>query len=192
MDSGLLSKLRTVAADVLSATDSQLDPKSISALSGACAAVQRLLAVQARYPDRLRIETHALAVRAGYRRTRQQSGIWCSIYLKGEAPTELHAQPSPNSGERRVVRASQEVILAGGAFNTPQLLMLSGIGPRDALAPHGIAVRTELNGVGRNLQDRYEVSVVNRTAKRWSVFENGQFNASDPLYQQCGGWARDG
>jgi choline dehydrogenase len=198
VDSGLLSKLRTVAADVLSATDSQLDPNDLrwSGVAGSLCYTplttnrharsgtrERLLAVQARYPDRLRIETHALAVRVIFDDSNRASGV---EYLKGERLYRAHAQPSPNSGERRVVRASQEVILAGGAFNTPQLLMLSGIGPRDALAPHGIAVRTELNGVGRNLQDRYEVSVVNRTAKRWSVFENGQFNASDPLYQQ---WA---
>ena len=59
----------------------------------------------------------------------------------------------------------REVILAGGAFNTPQLLMLSGIGPRDELERHGIAVRVDLPGVGRNLQDRYEIGVVNRMAE---------------------------
>jgi choline dehydrogenase len=55
---------------------------------------------------------------------------------------------------------SREVILAAGAFNSPQLLMLSGIGPREELEPLGIDVRVELAGVGRNLQDRYEVGVV--------------------------------
>jgi choline dehydrogenase len=59
-------------------------------------------------------------------------------------------------------KASREVILCGGAFNTPQLLMLSGIGPRDVLEPLGIPVRIELPRVGRNLQDRYEIGVVNR------------------------------
>ncbi|HMB77080.1 MAG TPA: GMC oxidoreductase, partial [Kiloniellaceae bacterium] len=50
-------------------------------------------------------------------------------------------------------RADAEVILAGGVINSPQLLMLSGIGAADALTPHGIAVEQELPGVGRNFQD---------------------------------------
>jgi choline dehydrogenase len=58
------------------------------------------------------------------------------------------------------VTAQREVILSAGAFNTPQLLKLSGIGPRDELESHGIPVRVESPGVGTNLQDRYEVGVV--------------------------------
>ncbi len=62
------------------------------------------------------------------------------------------------------------MILAGGAFNTPQLLMLSGIGPRAELERHGIPVRVDLGGVGRNLQDRYEVGVVHRMDfEHWRV-----------------------
>jgi choline dehydrogenase len=52
-----------------------------------------------------------------------------------------------------------EVILAGGAINTPQLLMLSGIGPADHLRDHGVLVAADLPGVGRNLQDHLEVYV---------------------------------
>lgn len=58
------------------------------------------------------------------------------------------------------VKATREVILAAGAFNTPQLLMLSGIGDPDQLAQHGIQTQVALPGVGKNLQDRYEVGVV--------------------------------
>lgn len=57
----------------------------------------------------------------------------------------------------RRVRARREVILSAGAVQSPQLLMLSGIGPRDELARHGIEVRHELPGVGRNLQDHLDV-----------------------------------
>ncbi|MFY9316335.1 MAG: GMC family oxidoreductase N-terminal domain-containing protein [Burkholderiales bacterium] len=49
--------------------------------------------------------------------------------------------------------ARRETVVAAGAFGSPQLLLLSGIGPRDELARHGIALRHELPGVGRNLQD---------------------------------------
>ncbi|MDP9086093.1 MAG: GMC oxidoreductase, partial [Pseudomonadota bacterium] len=51
--------------------------------------------------------------------------------------------------------AAAEVILAGGAINSPQLLQLSGIGPGALLAEHGIGVERELPAVGQNLQDHY-------------------------------------
>ena len=53
----------------------------------------------------------------------------------------------------RVARAESEVLLCGGTINSPQLLMLSGIGAPEDLAPHGIATKVALPGVGRNLQD---------------------------------------
>ncbi|HMQ17650.1 MAG TPA: GMC family oxidoreductase N-terminal domain-containing protein, partial [Sphingopyxis sp.] len=56
-------------------------------------------------------------------------------------------------GRVHTVRAAREVILCGGAFASPHLLMLSGIGPADELRRHGIAVQADLPGVGRNLQD---------------------------------------
>ena len=55
--------------------------------------------------------------------------------------------------ETRQLRARREVILAAGAFQSPQLLMLSGVGDAQALAKHGIASQHHLPGVGRNLQD---------------------------------------
>ena len=61
------------------------------------------------------------------------------------------------------VRAEREVILCGGAINSPQLLMLSGIGPADHLKQHGIAVRHDLPGVGGYLQDHPVVSLVYRS-----------------------------
>jgi choline dehydrogenase-like flavoprotein len=103
-------------------------------------------------------------------------------YLKGERLYQAHAHPSTAPGERRTARATREVILAGGAFNTPQLLMLSGIGPRDELVKHGIAVRVDLPGVGRNLQDRYEMGVVNRMKKDWQALEGASFTSADSQY----------
>jgi choline dehydrogenase/4-pyridoxate dehydrogenase len=62
-------------------------------------------------------------------------------------------------GEMRTAHAGREVLLSGGVINSPQLLMLSGIGDPDELAAHGIAVKVPLKGVGRNLQDHLSVSV---------------------------------
>src|SRR5262249_28209285 len=60
----------------------------------------------------------------------------------------------------RSIKVSREVILSAGAFNTPQLLMLSGVGPRAALEKLGIDVVADRPGVGQNLQDRYEGGVI--------------------------------
>jgi choline dehydrogenase len=60
-------------------------------------------------------------------------------------------------GRRRSVRAREDVILAGGPINNPQLLMLSGIGPADQLRELGIDPRHSLPGVGENLQDHLEI-----------------------------------
>jgi choline dehydrogenase len=67
-------------------------------------------------------------------------------------------------GHGDVVRATakQEVILSGGALNSPQLLMLSGLGPQQELRAHGIAVRADLPGVGGNLQDHLDVCTMQR------------------------------
>jgi choline dehydrogenase/4-pyridoxate dehydrogenase len=56
-------------------------------------------------------------------------------------------------GLKRVARADREVLLSGGVINSPQLMMLSGIGDPAELARHGIKVQADLPGVGRNLQD---------------------------------------
>ncbi len=67
------------------------------------------------------------------------------------------------AGGETLVRARREVILSGGTVNSPQLLMLSGIGPADHLRQHGIAVAADLPGVGRNLQDHLLIRVMHAT-----------------------------
>ncbi|MGB0907688.1 MAG: GMC family oxidoreductase [Maricaulaceae bacterium] len=59
-------------------------------------------------------------------------------------------------GKLRTINASREVIVSGGAFGSPQLLLLSGIGPKDKLEPHGINQVHDLPGVGENLQDHID------------------------------------
>ena len=63
------------------------------------------------------------------------------------------------NGRPMVARASREVVLCGGVINSPQLLMLSGIGDPDALRALGIEVKVALRGVGKNLQDHISASV---------------------------------
>lgn len=67
--------------------------------------------------------------------------------------TQAAAVEYLKDGERRIVEASREIVLCGGTINSPQILMLSGVGDPAGLAPHGIEVKAALPGVGQNLQD---------------------------------------
>ena len=143
---------------------------------------ERVLEAARRYPDRLKLELNALATRVLLDEANRARGV---EYLRGDRLYRAHRRPSDGPGELRRVHASREVILAGGAFNTPQLLMLSGIGPRETLRRHGIEVRVDLPGVGQNLQDRYEVSVVNRMRfEHWEVLKGATFAKGDPHYRR--------
>lgn len=72
-------------------------------------------------------------------------------------------------GERRVITARREVILSGGAINSPQLLMLSGVGAADHLREVGVAVEHDLPGVGENLQDHLDIMSRIRTRSAASI-----------------------
>ena len=105
-------------------------------------------------------------------------------------------------GEEREVRARREVVLSGGPINSPQLLMLSGIGPARELAALGITVVRDVPGVGENLQDHLEFyfqiecrqkitlySAMNPFAKaligmRWLLFHDGL--GATNHFESCG------
>ncbi len=89
----------------------------------------------------LRVETRALASR---------------VLFEGKTAVGVEFM---QNGKRRVAKAKAEVILAGGAINSPQLLQLSGVGPGALLAEHGIPVISDLPGVGENLQDHYVMAM---------------------------------
>ena len=74
--------------------------------------------------------------------------------------------------QRQIARATREVILCGGAINSPQVLQLSGIGDPDALAAHGIAVKAALPGVGRNLQDHAAALLIYSRGDRSPLLRN--------------------
>ncbi len=74
-------------------------------------------------------------------------------------------------GEDKEVRADREVIVSGGAVNSPHLLHVSGIGPADHLQSIGVPVRHDLPGVGGNLQDHYVVRISHRVEGLISINE---------------------
>lgn len=144
------------------------------------AARERVQAVRRSHPDNLVVRTHALVAQVVLDETGTTAvGV---DYL--DEPHAYRADPHTPDGSgtlvRRRVLASREVILAAGAFNTPQLLMLSGIGPREELERHGIRVRVDLPGVGANLQDRYEVGVVSQMDREFPVIKDCDFHAPRP------------
>ena len=134
--------------------------------------------VQQACPERLIVRTHALATRVLLDEDRRARGI---EYLAGRhlyrADPRHATAATPKAG---TAAATREVILCAGAFNTPQLLCLSGIGPPDELARCGIPVRVESRGVGANLQDRYEICVVTRMRGSFSLIEGMRFRPPLP------------
>jgi choline dehydrogenase len=72
-------------------------------------------------------------------------------------------------GQTFIARSVAEVILAGGAFNTPQLMQLSGIGPAALLQRHGVGVIADMPGVGADLQDHYHARMAYRCTQPVSV-----------------------
>ena len=96
---------------------------------------------------------------------------------------------SRNKGTTRKVTARKEVIISGGAFNSPQLLKLSGIGPVDELRKFDIPLVANLPGVGTNMQDNQECVVVGLAAQPFIPTSTGPpgpactpFHPDDPCY----------
>ena len=86
------------------------------------------------------------------------------------------------NGSETIARCEGEVMMAAGTYNTPKILMLSGIGPSAHLQAMGVKTVHELNGIGENLQDHHEVPVVAATNghfgyygedKGWNAIRNG-------------------
>ncbi|KAB8304830.1 hypothetical protein EYC80_004169 [Monilinia laxa] len=83
------------------------------------------------------------------------------------------------------VTATKEVIVSGGTFNTPQILKLSGIGPKAELEKFGIPLIKDLPGVGTNMQDRYEVGIVGNATSDFDLLKDCTFlNGTDPCLEQ--------
>ncbi|KAL4795055.1 hypothetical protein BDV19DRAFT_389711 [Aspergillus venezuelensis] len=83
------------------------------------------------------------------------------------------------AGVPGVATASREVIVAGGVYNSPQILKLSGIGPAEELQQFDIKVIKDLPGVGTNLQDHYEISVQGKIENDFSCLDKCTFSIRD-------------
>lgn len=148
---------------------------------------ERLLDAAPRLVGRLFIQTDALAERVTFTEdadgTQRATGVDVLVapYLYGASPLQRPTAAAERERIRRRVTARREVVLAGGAFNTPQLLMLSGVGPEEHLREHGIDVVAASPGVGGNLQDRYEMTVVTEFDRPFGVLDGKTYgNRRDP------------
>ena len=79
-----------------------------------------------------------------------------------------------SNGEKHTVKATKEVLLCGGAYNSPQILMLSGIGDPATLEKVGIETLHELPGVGQNLQDHLYLGLTERRSSPGTIVSTGQ------------------
>jgi choline dehydrogenase len=107
-----------------------------------------------------------------------------------------------HGGQEVQARAEREVLLSGGAINSPQLLMLSGIGPADHLADHGISVAVDAPQVGRNLQDHLDVCTLQHSTQRvtydrvgdlaiaWSYYLKNHSGPGSSNIAESGGFLR--
>lgn len=138
---------------------------------------ERVLAAREAYPENLTVRLNALVTRVLFDEQKRAVGV---EYQEGRSLYRADPRHGASDEIHREVRATREVILAGGAFNTPQILQLSGIGPRELLEKHGIDVKVDLPGVGANLQDRYEVSLVQRMKEPFSMLANSTMRPPAP------------
>src|SRR5207247_3567698 len=104
----------------------------------------RTFLAAARHRNNLRVETDAIATK---------------LLFDGKRCTGVAFR---QSGADRRLTAAREVIVCGGAVNSPHLLQISGIGPADHLRAIGVEIVHELPGVGANLNDHYVVRVSHR------------------------------
>jgi choline dehydrogenase len=153
----------------------------LSRLNGARWSVRdRILQVAAAYPN-LTVLTDCLVTRVvmdGPRATGVE-------YLQGSHLYRASPLANPNAPppQKRVIKASREVILSAGTFNSPQILKLSGIGPGDELSKLGIEVEIDLPGVGTGMMDRYEIGVVSQLKAPYTIFNACNFGSpTDPCF----------
>ncbi|KAK1537357.1 uncharacterized protein CCOS01_02677 [Colletotrichum costaricense] len=137
-----------------------------------------------RYP--LTLSTHSLATRILMKNAEAGLRAYGVEFMVGEGLYEADRRYDPSvEPQVRTVRAKKEVIVSGGAFNTPQLLKLSGIGPREELERFGIPVVVDLPAVGEFLQDNYEAGINVRSNIVWENSPFAQCTPGSPETDPC-------
>ena len=155
---------------------------------------------EGKYP--LTLSLHTLATKIIFKSTgmnprNKAAGV---EYLQGKSLYSADPRSNPNdAGTPGKVYASREVIISGGAFNTPQLLLLSGIGPRKQLEKFKIRVIADLPGVGQQLADNYEAGILSLAKRNVNVGQNifpaffkSSVGAIRDIYMWCGNFAFEG
>jgi choline dehydrogenase len=99
--------------------------------------------------------------------TIETGALVLQVVMDGRRATGVEVH---HAGQTRRITAAREVIICGGAINSPQLLQLSGIGPPDVLQAAGIAVRHALPGVGANLNDHPDIVIQHRCRQPVSIY----------------------
>ena len=128
--------------------------------------------VQEDYPERLTIWPETLATAIIFDHDAGKPRAIGVRFLQGKHLYRAHPEPSSGVGTPGEVYCRREVVLCGGAYNTPQLLKLSGIGPKAELERFQIPVRVNLPGVGMNLQDRYEIGVISEVKRDFVLLKH--------------------
>ncbi|KAI1815455.1 hypothetical protein GGS20DRAFT_330227 [Poronia punctata] len=123
----------------------------------------------------LDIKLHTLVTKVLFNNASQPRAIGVK-YMEGKSLYRADARSATASvAGTGSVKASREVIIAAGAYNTPQLLKLSGVGPAEELKSLKIPVKVNLPGVGENMQDRYENAVIVGSDKDFSLTKECTF-----------------
>lgn len=134
-------------------------------------------------PDKLTVKLNALVTRVIFDDRNRATAV---ELLDGQHlySADPRCRDDADAPPSQRVRARREIILSAGAFNTPQLLKLSGIGPREELEKHGITTRVDLPGVGKNLQDRYEVGIVHEMDHDFELLKHAAFDENDNEFRE--------
>lgn len=149
-----------------------------------------IMETEAQYPRNLLIKKESLCTRVLFDDNNKTKAVGIEFIEGAHAYKAdiMNQSKAKSSYVRKKAFAAKEVILAGGAFSTPQIMMLSGLGPASELQRFGIPMVRNMPGVGKNLQDRYEVTVVSELNDPISVIKDCTF-AKDNQFDKDPCWA---